>query len=154
MSADWNLAVAAEWSPDEARSRVQHLLGGEVRDDAVFRGDMYVTVLGMIRSRAEFLEESFGFLPTLSITYHRKLLEGQDPAQYDLDLRDMAFSAHALADAADGDSVLLFNGEDLIFQRLHGVLTINADWAQWQRLGIPNSLTTAHEVRPLTSPLL
>jgi hypothetical protein len=51
-------------------------------------------------------------------------------------------------------SVALFNGEEVVLQRLAGNTTLNSDWDEWAEVAGLRTLVESREFRPLPQPLL
>ena len=52
------------------------------------------------------------------------------------------------------DGVLLFNGEEVVVQRLHGEVALNSEWEEWAELDELRPAVAAYSFRALPQPLL
>jgi hypothetical protein len=57
-------------------------------------------------------------------------------------------------DTYPGEGVLLFNGEEVVLQRLHGSVVVDSKWEELADIPELATLVAALEVAPLPQPLL
>jgi hypothetical protein len=57
-------------------------------------------------------------------------------------------------DTYPGDGVLLFNGEEVVLQKLTGQVSVNSDWEDRTELAGLRMLRAGRDFRPLPQPLL
>lgn len=103
----------------------------------------------------EIMEEGFGFMPTLAVIFRLRRAH-VSYADYD-EAEHLKYRAvMLLLQQSPGDAVFLFNGEEIVLQRLKGQLTLNMDWGQWDSANFDylNEITLPHDIRNLPSPLL
>ncbi len=96
----------------------------------------------------EIIEEAFGFRPTLRVWFRiapkERRAEGRQATMR---------AALRLLDGSHQDAVLLFNGEDVVLQRIGEQLVLNEQFAGWGR-PVLDDAAVDYEVRDIPSPLL
>ena len=151
MSLDYHLSLITPDSPDDVRSALVEKLGLKRVEHKFLVGTAIWISLGTAGPEwKQMIFEGFQFEPDLSLLME---LHKNDEA-YEQGLRLILQITQFLLERGNGDAVLLFNGELIILQRLHGELLLNADYESWltgHRL--IEEIHLPHTLRSLPSPL-
>ncbi len=127
MSLEYSLEIAEKVSVSEILTYLgslpdfEHHGGGEIRTpelQAFVKEPSYLT--------SDVIEESFGFDPSVEVTFRLDKSYDRSAARY-----RVVWASSKLLRRTNGDVVLLFNGETVIFSRLGAHLTLNQIEGLW-----------------------
>jgi hypothetical protein len=143
---------AADASSDAIRAVMASAVGGTVGDDgSIVRDGMHVTAYRVEPAEAHATTGHFGFEHRVTAIFTFANLASADVADHNTAL--MAEAVVAFLEAFPGRGVLLFNGEEVILQRLDDGIEFGADWEDWAELPGVRPLVARHAVRALAQPL-
>jgi hypothetical protein len=152
MALDYDLDLATHMRPAEALEQIASQFPELTwSEDKFFLFDETISISAIeLRKRSQDLvKDAFGFTPTVSIGF-RQAKDG-DWEKF----RDILLQATMLLLEHAQDAVLLFNGENVILQRLMGRLAFNADSGLWRDEDwLRRKVQIPFERRPLPSPYL
>lgn len=160
MASEFVLHIVTELEPDDALHLISRNLElEEIKDDEdedEDEGKIYVKGPGVLVSavaassrRKSLIEEIFGFRPDITVWFRIQPKENYSKGK-DTILR----ATMVLLKEAQGDAVLLFNGEEIVLQRIGGKLVYNKGFSDWDLSQLDRVSAFEYEVRDLKSPLL
>jgi hypothetical protein len=150
MSINYSLAYKSNTTLLEA----QNILKGDFNLDqsesylSLDKGLFISLTPSTARSR-NFYSGYFGFEPDITVVFEIDKFGNQE-----LLLRDMISMTSDILSKFAEDAVMLFNGEILILQKREGLLTLNAEWADWGGdMRLSQYIKMPHKLESLPSPL-
>lgn len=148
MALEFDLSISTQLEPAQVMQILSEQLdldldSGQIRGDGVAIGAIAKTTLGQ-----SVIEEGFGFKPTMSVRFR---IASRD--NYEQGALTMLKAIIVLMSKLKGDSVLLFNGEEVVCQRIEGNFLINQDRSIWKMSQI-SEITLPYELVSIPSPLL
>lgn len=150
MAVEFSLVISTDIEPIQALHIVFKKVGLEWRDSNTYLVGPGVLV-SSIRKGAlgqSVIEEAFGFRPNISVFFRISPKEDYEKGRHTL-----LQATIELLRQVPGDAVLLFNGENIVLQRIGGQLVLNEEWGNWTPSQLAD-VTLPHELRNLPSPLL
>jgi hypothetical protein len=151
MALDYSLELSTHLKPTQALDLLAERLGLQQSDEAHLGGPgIWISAIRQTQLGRSIIEEGFHFSPDLSVGFRL------DPNSFDYEKgkRLMLQSTLLLLEQAGKDGVLLFNGENIVLQRMGGKLLLNEDWSWTDESRLEEEITLPYERRPLPSPLL
>jgi hypothetical protein len=151
MSATYDLEISTDLTPAQVRALLALRFKLKWWDETHLGGPAtWISIGGRDSLGQDIMEESFGFRPTVSISFDPDTFSDEHDEGLRLQIRAAIFLLDHCRDA-----MLLFNGEVIVLQRLGGKLILNEDWNIWtEDLMLEGEITVPHEIRPLPSPIL
>lgn len=150
MASEYSLVISTDLAPIRALHIVSKGLGLKWEDS-----NTYLVGLGVLVGATSqgglgqsVIEEAFGFRPDISVLFRINPKEDHEKGRHTL-LR----ATMELLRQIPGDAVLLFNGENIILQRIEGQLVLNEEWGNWTASQL-TEVTLPYELCNLPSPLL
>ncbi|MFY0564119.1 SitI3 family protein [Archangium lansingense] len=151
MAIDYFLELATHLTSSKALGLLSRQTPGLMWSEDKFFLFNPSTSISATESRAltqSIIADAFHFTPTLAVSFRYS----KEPEHYD-DFRQIMLEATLLLLEHAQDAVLLFNGEEIVLQRLGGKFAVNSDYHIWDDW-LESRLTIPFEHRPLPSPLL
>jgi hypothetical protein len=144
----------ADLTTDALRSLMVRTVGGTLSPDGfIFRDGMDVTALGVADDEEdESTGAYFGFTERVSVTFTFHNLAGLDVTDHNTAL--MVTAVLAVFDADPGRGVLLYNGSQVVLQRLDDGVEFDSEWADWSQIAETAPLLERYPSRLLAQPLL
>jgi hypothetical protein len=148
MALEFDLSISTQLEPAQVLQILSEQLdlnldSGQIKGDGVVIGAISKTALGQ-----SVIEEGFGFKPTISVRFRIASTDN-----YEQGVLTILKATIVLMSTLKGDSVLLFNGEEVVCQRIHGKLLINQNRSIWKMSQI-SEITLPYELVNILSPLL
>ncbi|PTL83161.1 SitI3 family protein [Vitiosangium sp. GDMCC 1.1324] len=156
MALEYELELSTSMNPTQTLELLSRHIGGLTltwngkNSDYLWGPTINIDVSEPSRSWPGTIKDGFGFLPTLLVGFR---FNDKTDDDYNT-CRQIMFQATMLLLEQAQDSVLLFNYEFIVMQRLGGKLTFNSDSHLWDDEWLKSRLTLPYERRPLPSPLL
>lgn len=153
MATEYHLSVATPQEPQPVVQLLAEALRLEQQPDGFLVGPgILLGVRPMTGLRRTVLREAFGFDPSLSILF--RMYNNAPDDEYSMGKHILIRATMLVLERDPGDAVLLFNGEQVILQRLQGRLALNHDWQEWTSYQLLADVTLPYTLRALPSPLL
>jgi len=160
MAVEYRLYSAADLSGDALASFMADALGGTVIDDSpdhgglrrVVRDGLDVTAYRVIPGDEAYAAGVFNFPHRITAAFRFSNRASEQVRAVNVVL--MVRAVLSLFDAYPGDGVLLFNGEEVVLQKLSGQVSLNSDWEEWADIPELRPLGEGRDIRPLPQPLL
>jgi hypothetical protein len=148
MALEFDFSISTELEPLQVLQILakQFNLGldsGQLRENGVAIFAISKTTLGQ-----SVIEEGFGFKPTISVGFR---ITAKD--NYEQGKLTILQATIELMSKLKGDCILLFNGEELLLQRIGEKLLINQDKSIWKTSQIAE-ITLPYQLCSISSPLL
>lgn len=152
MAIEYDLYGSADVTTDEIVLFLAGVLEARVEDGTIRRDGLEVTAY-----RAEPGEEAsatrlFGFTHRVTATF--RLSNRSTPEEREHNTAVMTDAVLQFLDRYAGSGVLLFNGEEVVLQKLDGPVSLNSDWEEWSESEELSALIGEREFRSLPQPLL
>lgn len=151
MAIDYDLALSTSMKPRDALNLLVERFGFGWNGEQHLTGPAsWISAIEPPSRWRQMIEEGFRFSPDLSVGFR------VDPNsdEYEEGRRAILRATMLLLEHGQ-DTVLLFNGEYIVLQRLGGRLVLNADYGGWtDGFKFENEIHLPHETRSLPSPLL
>ncbi len=151
MSTDYDLLVASDLTPQKMLDLLSLRLSLATSDMEMEKdGVLKISVRPALRGRQTTFQEAFGFTPTLAVHFRLNKFAGYKEAMCLLIRGTIAVLTQKEADA-----VLLFNGEQVILERIKGHLLLDKGvfgYANYQENLA--EVTMPYQMRDLRQPLL
>ncbi|ROT34234.1 hypothetical protein EF879_05220 [Micromonospora sp. HM5-17] len=154
MAVEYRLYGAADLETDQLVSFLAAELGGTVGDDGRVRRDgLDVTPYRVETGDEAWVATSvFGFPHRVTASFRLSNRVSEQVRELNVGL--MMRAVLSFFDTYPGDGVLLFNGEEVVLQKLTGQVSVNSDWEDWTELAGLRMLRAGRDFRPLPQPLL
>jgi hypothetical protein len=151
MGLENSLKFETDMAPMQALRLLVDQFGFSWGDESHLIGPaLWIWAVGLDEESRSLFEEDFHFKPTMLVGFRLNPNSSGYVEGCRIVLRASLF---LLERGRDG--VLLLNGEHIVFQRIGGELTLNADRGNWtDGLRLANEIAVPYEIRPLPSPLL
>ncbi len=149
MALEFDLSISTEFEPMQTLQILSQRLGLE-RDSNMNLLAAGVSVSAITKSALgqSVIEDGFGFRPNIAVCF--RIYPNEDYEQGKVTLLRATVE---LLSQVRGDAVLLFNGEEIVLQRIEENLLLNQDKSIWSPLQL-SKITLPYELRSLPSPLL
>jgi hypothetical protein len=133
---------------------VAQAVGGTISPDGfIFRDGMDITALCVADDdEEESTGAYFGFTERVSVTFNFHNLAGLEVTDHNTAL--MVAAVLAVFDADPGRGVLLYNGSQVVLQRLDDGVELDSGWADWSEITETAPLLERYPSRLLHQPLL
>lgn len=152
MALDYDLELSTDITPGYAIEMITSRIPGLARerdDSRLFDATVIISAISEPEHTRVMIEEGFHFTPTVSVGF-RFVMDGDNER-----FREVLLQASLLLIEQARDAVLLFNGEQVILQRLGGKLAFNADSGLWRdEAWLRRKVQAPFELRSLPSPYL
>lgn len=149
MALEFSLEAAMDVEPNHALHLIADTIGVSWADQDHLSGlGVRISAINGTDLRKLVIADAFQFVPSLSVGFRVQPKENYQEGKHTV-LR----AVMVLLDHFSGDAVLLFNGEDVVLQRLNSSLVINNYWSQWSTAQLAE-IDQPYELRTLISPLL
>lgn len=153
MATEYVLYGSADLTPEEMRLFLAGVLGAAVAEDGmVHRPGLQVTAYRAEPGEEAYAASLFGFTHRVTATFRFSNRSTEEETEHNTAL--MAAAVLEFLDRYAGFGVLLFNGEEVVLQKLDGRLALNSDWEDWSASPEMNALIGEREFRALPQPLL
>ncbi|MFC7533850.1 SitI3 family protein [Actinoplanes sp. GCM10030250] len=153
MAIEYTLRSDARAEQDDLRKLLVTALDGRSGPDGtVFRDGMYVTAWQVPEGEGYEVTRLLGFEHRVTAVFHFDNLA--DPATRDHNVAAMVGAVLAHFDQYRSHGVLLFNGEEIVLQRLTDEVVFNSDWEDWSELDEVAPLLVGHALRSLPQRLM
>ncbi len=153
MAIEYTFYGEADVSSDDLRSVIVGAVGGaQGADGTVLRTGLNVTANRVDAGGGNPATHFFGFEHRVTATF--RFSNTAEGGTRDHNITLMVGAVLAYFDRYAGRGVLLFNGEEVIIQRLDHEVVFNSDWDDWTDVDEVRPLLSGHAVRPLLQPLL
>ncbi|GAA1817489.1 hypothetical protein HC028_21095 [Planosporangium flavigriseum] len=153
MAMEYRLYGAADMTTEEIFSFMADAIDGSVSPEGFAqREGMTVTAYRVDSGEEASAAGLFGFPHHVTATFR---FSNTAPSQ--VRERNTALMIEAVLrffDRYPGDGVLLFNGEEVVLQRLAGDLALDRDWEDWTDVPGMSEVIAGREQRLLPQPLL
>jgi len=129
MALEFDLSIDTELGPMEALSILSEGLNLEWTQELRLRGP--AAIIGAFSKRPlgqSVIAEEFGFRPTIDVWFRISPKE-----EYQIGKNTVLRATVELLSKLSGDAVLLFNGEELVLQRIGMQLLIDKEWGVWHQ---------------------
>lgn len=148
MALEFDLSISTQLHPAQVLQILSEQLdlefdSGQLRGYGVVIGARAKTALGQ-----SVIEDRFGFKPTISVRFR---IASRD--NYAQGAQTMLEAIIVLMSQLKEDSVLLFNGEEVVCQRIDSQLLINQDRSIWT-IGQISQIKLPYQLASIPSPLL
>jgi hypothetical protein len=153
MSLNYDLEIATSLNPKQVLQIIVDELGFTWCEQGNLQGpQVAVSAISQSPLGQSVIEEGFGFRPKIHLSFwissHANEEEGRIARQ------SVIRAVMTILRYESGDAVLLFNGENLLLQRLNGNLILNSVWKEWTSYYLFDEITLPCERREIASPLL
>jgi hypothetical protein len=144
----------ANLTTDALRSLMAEAVGGTISPDGfIFREGMDITALCVADDDDdESTGAYFGFTERVSVTFNFHNLAGLEVTDRNTAL--MVAAVLAVFDADSGRGVLLYNGSQVVLQRLDDGVEFDSEWMDWSQIAETAPFLERYPSRPLNQPLL
>jgi hypothetical protein len=153
VAREYTFYGAADTTSDDLRSVIAAAVGGSMAaDGTIFLEGMYITARSVSPADRHSTTLLFGFDHRITVIFRFSNLARGSTAEHNTSL--MAIAILALFDAYGEPGVLLYNGEEVILQKLDGGVVFNEDWEEWFEIDDLAPVLAAHARQRLPQPLL
>lgn len=145
MALEYRLRIATDLTPSQALDVLSRLHGLKA-DPGRLVGTGVVIYASMESELGQsILREAFNFSPTISLAFRVDKFEN-----WEAGVSTTIRAALELLSQTQGDAVLLFNGEEVVFLRTKGEFILNNGWNFWNpsRLAL---VALPYEMRNISS---
>jgi hypothetical protein len=144
----------ANLTTDAVRALMVQAVGGTLSPDGfIFRDGMDITALSVADDdEDESTGAYFGFTERVSVTFTFHNLAALELTDHNTAL--MVAAVLAVFDADPGRGVLLYNGSQVVLQRLDNGVEFDSEWADWSRIAETAPFLRRYPSRLLAQPLL
>jgi hypothetical protein len=143
----------ADVTTDEIRSVMAAAVGGTVgADGTIFRDGMNVTAFRVEPEDAHSTTGHFGFQHRVTAVFNFSNRASAETGDHNVAL--MVEAVLAFFDVYPGRGVLLFNGEEVVLQRLGDGVEFNSEWEDWSEVNEVAPLVARHSLHKLAQPLM
>ena len=154
MSVFFTFYGEANLTTGALRYLMAQAVGGTISPEGfIFREGMDITALCVADDdEEESTGAYFGFTERVSVTFTFHYLAGLELTDHNTAL--MVLAVLAVFDAAPGRGVLLYNGSQVVLQRLDDGVEFDSEWADWSQNAETAPLLDHYPSRLLAQPLL
>jgi hypothetical protein len=153
MATEYRFYAAAEVTADEFADFLVDALGGSLtREGFVAREGLMVTAYRVVPGEEASAADLFGFTHRVTATF--RFSNTAAPHVRDTNVVLMVQAVLRFLDRYPGSGVLLFNGEEVVLQRLDDTVELSSDWEEWTDVSQLSHLIGRYDRRPLPQPLL
>lgn len=152
MATEYVLYASADLSTEEFRTFMVQVVGGEVLGNFVRRDALDVTPYREDLDDPSPIAAMLGFPHRVTATF--RLANLASPEARDEAIRLMYRSVLVFFYHYPADGVLLFNGERVVLQKLHGTIVIDSEWDDWADVPELPQMVQGLDSRVLPQPLL
>jgi hypothetical protein len=152
MATEYDFYVAAELSTTEILQFMATAVGGQLTEHGfVARDGLQVTAYAVEPSEEVYPPRAFDFTGRTVATFRFSNTAAEEVEQ--LNTGRMVAAVLSFFAEHPGRGVLLFNGEEVVIQRLSDKVEINSEW-EWGELAALDRIRAEHVWHPLPQPLL
>jgi hypothetical protein len=152
LATEYTFEGSANVSVEELRSFMAAVTGGFITDNYVRSDFLDITPLEVEPGDESPIGALLGFVDRISIVF--RISNRADSHQRDEAVVLMVRTVLQLFDRYPSEGVLLFNGEQVVLQRLNGRVVVDSKWEELADIPELAALVAALEVAPLPQPLL
>jgi len=153
MATEYKLYSAAELSTDEIVTYLTNALDASGTPGGYLERDgLQVTAYAVPATEAVTAASVFGFNHRVTATFRFDGLSAEAVRTANTVL--MVRAVLALFGEYRADGVLLFNGEEVVVQRLNGEVSLNGDWEDFAEIEDLKRIATMYPLRTVPQPLL
>lgn len=152
LAEEYTFQGSADVSTEELLSFMAAITGGFITDNYVRRDFLDITPWRVEPGEEATAAAVFGFTDRVTIMFRVSNRANSD--QRDEAVVMMVRAVLQVFDRYDGAGVLLFNGEEVVLQRLNGGVVVDSKWEDLADIPELAALVAALQVTPLPQPLL
>lgn len=148
MALEFDFSIATEIEPLQILQVLAERFGLGLDSGKLRGSDVAIVATQKTELGQSVIEQGFGFRPTISVGFR---ITAQD--DYNKGKLMILEATIELMSKIEGDCILLFNGEEVLLQRIGERLLINQDKSIWEMSQIA-TITLPYQLCSIPSPLL